>query len=771
MSSRPEPAPWSLLTALLLGIIFLIIAITALAVVNARPAPPTPTLTPTITNTATLTPSPSPTPTPSTTPTPTHTATITPSPTATHTATLTPTPLPPPTLTPERPDAEDTHYHLADWQPDDLPRAVALLRTYPKSLPASKNSPALQYAAAHAAALLQADALLRFPDVPALPWLLGKALDLQHSANPQTADAYAQAFQQALQNPTLTLQNLPDWFARLTGLHLYLQPLPENATLLEIVAPEANVYLLMDGEQVYPLQAHFAADQAGESQFTKGDLTADGRPEIILWQTGGAPSKELPLPQVFDYSQTPPRGVAFTPQVSFTPGMAYRAAWQVTDGTLHFTATLFDACPTAVDLSYRWDGQFLQDDQATFTPHPAENLTGYCALMVDHAISFWGPDAAIQIMQALLPQWPPQTLADGKPPAADALDEWRYRLGLYALLTGDEETAQEALTLAASQPTTPLSRWIAPANTLLEGYHQPADLYRLCLQVPLCPSRPAFAALVRALGADALRTPLVTLANYGVSVRATGEFDFEGDDHPERWLVLRHHPEDALEFWVLATTPEGRAVAFFVSTVDRNITPLQRFSLLPDAPVVWLGNRAVFSLRRTPQGTPFLHYETPRYYDDLYTEFVLQNMESALFNRSMPAANVQATLQALVSGEHFTCITNPQRCPQAYALLGLAAERAGDERAAVSAYLHIWRKNPKSPYAILARLRLARNPAIPTDTPTPTATFTITPTPTITLTPTITPTPTITNTPDPNASPTPSPSPTLSATPTATSTP
>ncbi len=769
MSSRPAPSAWTLLTALLLGIIFLLIALTGLAALNARPAPPTPTSTPTVTATRTATPSPSSTPTPSNTPRPTSTATATLTPTVTPTPSSTPTPTPPPTLTPERPDADDTHYILADWQAEAVAPAAALLRTYPQSLPASRRSAALEQAAREAAAMLQAEALLRFPAVPALPWQLGRATDLSAAYSPRAAEAYAAALQTALENPLLSLESLPEWLKEQGGAALSLHPLPQAGgdSVLQITTPEGgSIYLLAHQGSLTPLGAHFRSEGRGESRLAFGDLTGDGQAEIVLWQDGvDASLRDAPLPQVFDAAQTPPRRLPFAAEESFTPGMAFQALWQVQEGALRFESTLFEACPTLVRRVYRWDGAYLRLEEAAYQPQPGPETLGYCALMADHAAHFWGPQAAVQVMQSLLPLWPPEKLADGSPPPLDALDEWRYRIGLYALLGGDEETGRAYLTQAAAQPSTPLSRWAEPASRLLEGYRQPADLYRLCLQAPRCEPRPAFARLVHSLGAQAMQTPLVTLAEYGVNIRSTGRHDFDGDGIQERWVVVRHRPGDALEFWVLAPAPQG-AEAFFVAVVERNITPLYTFSHLPGAPVTWLGDRAAFSLRHTPEGTPYLHFETLRYYDDLYTEFVVEDTARGLFNGSLSPGEAQARLQTLTGGERFTCITNPQSCPRAYALLGLAAGLNGDTPAAVSAYLHVWRAYPDSPYAILARLRLERNPAFPTDTPTPTATFTITPTPTPTRTPTITPTPTVTNTPDPNASPTPSPTAAPTATPT-----
>jgi len=82
-------------------------------------------------------------------------------------------------------------------------------------------------------------------------------------------------------------------------------------------------------------------------------------------------------------------------------------------------------------------------------------------------------------------------------------------------------------------------------------------------------------------------------------------------------------------------------------------------------------------------------------------------------------------------------------CDEYYYLLGLTNELLGNERAAIDAFLQLWRDYSKSPFTTLARLKLARSIEPPTETPT--ATLTAYPTglltPGATLFPTLTPRP------------------------------
>jgi hypothetical protein len=46
---------------------------------------------------------------------------------------------------------------------------------------------------------------------------------------------------------------------------------------------------------------------------------------------------------------------------------------------------------------------------------PIQSLLAFCEYSLDHAALFWGPAASAQMMEALLPAWPPEVDVKGLP--------------------------------------------------------------------------------------------------------------------------------------------------------------------------------------------------------------------------------------------------------------------------------------------------------------------------------------------------------------------
>lgn len=745
----------------LLFIIFTLMGITLLILPYTAP-PPLPTHTPTITASPSITVTPSLTPTASNTPPPSSTPTASATATLTPTPSFTPSPTPPPTLTPARPDAQNDNYTLTDWSPERAVFAANLLqgaRLYP------------------AASLAQAEALLRYPDVPTLQWLLGYAQNLARSGDARAADLYAQTAAEALRTRAATLETLAQWFTArqndATVSLVPLAPLPNtiSAYLLSLEDATGGAYVVLSqtetGWQAAPLTALFEPDPATPTQLALGDLTGDGFDEAAIWQQTDQTTGDFRLPQVFDLSVSPPRRLPFGDTATFTAGLEFRAQWNIVGGQLRYAASVFPACPTAVSLAFAWDGTTLQPQDWQYTLAPTPELLGFCQLIANHAADVWGAPAAAQILQQLRPLWPPTTLADGKLPALDALDELRFQLAVTYALLNNLEQARDYAQQIINSPATRSSRWVTPARDLLKTLENPLNLYRNCPQIPFCNPRAALQSLVRNAPPETFDDPLPGLLRYGVTLRATGGFDFNNDGTPERWFTVQHDALSKLEFWILTTAPSGYR-ALYVNTLDVSFPDLQVYLLPDDSPVVWLNRQSPFRMAAHPQsGEPFILWLPAVYTYDLVTEARVATALNALLNGAPPAEIVR-TLDELQKSPQFACITDSEICARFYITRALAAELSGNAPAAIGNYLEVWRKYPNSPYTTYARLKLTRNAQATTQTPEPTPTLS----PTITNTPdpnvTATATATVTHTPNSNATATPSP--TLTQTPTETPT-
>jgi hypothetical protein len=799
-ASQPDktyiPREWTTLATLLLGIIVLMLLVALLIWRLSSPPVFAPLSLPPVTLTPTLTRTPTSTATETATPQPTSTVTRTPFPTSTSTFTPAPTQTPPPTLVAARPDALDTYYSLLRWSPGETNRVIELLEYLPETLPAAarRADDSGYYQAFHAAAIAYGDAMLRFAasDIPTLPWRMARAYHLARAGDEQAAAEYALAIQTILNGGTIRLDGLSNWFTNLQpdlALNIIdLPPSPQHASqyLLEIYGPGGiYLWLVADSSQyrVYPLANLMNYSSPASTSPLDGDLTGSGGVEVILWQTSLASTDVFTLPRVFELSGDAPLELAFQPGDLFTVGLEHRGVWAVQDGALAYNTAAFPACPVEISRMYRWDGRYLTLENASYTLRPPgdPDLLRFCSLVAEHAGLVWGPEAAFQVMEALLPVWPPPTLADGRPPALDALDEWRVKLGVFALLTGREAAGIGYLEEVATSPIIQLSRWQEPARELLRMYRSPVDLYRVCRATDFCDPRLGLAAAVQAYTPERLDA-LEILRQVGVVQRSSGFYDFDHDGQIERWFTVQHRPGSRLEFWIMSQSP-GRMVALFIDTVDTALLTISSFDVPPDlsdrfgfstAPVVWLGAQASFRIEREPvTEIPFVNYQPRIYFYDRLTQRTVRQAEADLFSGTDPET-IRRRLVSLRTNEQLACITNAEICAHYYTILGLASEYLDLEADAVNSYLNVWRRAPASLLTTFARLKVQRDPAAPTQTPmTPTATLTRTPTITRTITPTRTVTPTRTITPTPTITLTPSESytPTVSVTPSVTMTP
>ncbi len=751
--------------------------------------------------TFTFTPSPVPssTPIPSSTWTPLPTLTPSISPTPTTTGTVTPKP-PPPTLTPARPREEAEAFEIAEWLPQDFNYVIALAEDYPNTLPEDQRGPNNRdyYAAYSYATILQDEALLQYPNAFEAPnWDWELAYNLARTSNPQAVVRYASLVNAAYNTEGVQIGNLEGWI-RQNDPRLWLETFKRPAIgdnlknqLLKLNAEGGSAYLWLveteNGTTVYPLSSEFNFPEKILPDQYWSDITRDSIEELVIYNPD-APIREIEFPRVFDLNQNPPQKLNFTPNQDFDIGLKNQYLWDSVVGEdggedLRYTATVYPPCPVTIYHTYQWNGTWIERNRTDYGIRPVSGIVSFCELVINQAAWVWGPETAIPLMETLLPDWPPTGTSEPRTYPADAKDEWRYRLGIYNALIGDTITADDYFQDLIDNPTIPGSRWVIPAQKFQTGLESPEGIYQACIPSEFCNQRLAFENMVAAIPPNAPHDILYYLTTLGgVSIRFTYEFDFEGDGNPERYITFRHHPDQKLEFWILAENligAEGKGgyTALFVDTIDVSSPILTRYVTRQGISIVWLNAQQSFTLGRfTGTDEVFTILYPPSYFYSDYTIEAVDSAINALLSGAAPLP-IRGELVALRRSENFACLNNDD-CAYYYYTLGLANQLGLDEAGAVDSYLFIWNEYPNSPFTYMARLKLAYKPGFgppPTFTPTPTNTATATQTPTFTLTPTLThtpgpsPTPTLTNTPGP--SPTPTDTATITPTPTETDTP
>jgi hypothetical protein len=471
--------------------------------------------------------------------------------------------------------------------------------------------------------------------------------------------------------------------------------------------------------------------------------------------------------------------------------MDYKNYWSLkTDqngkNVLAFDTTINPICPLNILQTYHWNGLYFSVKETLIEFDELPDELAACETMIDQAIHYWGPETAAELMETLLPWWPPEFDTDGQPYPPDALDEWKYRLGVYQALAGRFDEAVGLFNEVSTNPTVLSSKWIEPSQTFLAAYQKPEDVYIACRLAPYCDPSHAIRFLGRQIpnNIDALQA----LQDWGVEVVSSGFFDFDDDDESERWFMVRNTPNQKLDFWILA-----RGSGYY-EPINIGIVEARRPTIefideayiadegLKFQPAVLLDGQYSFSMQRFPDSRAPYVVEVPLRKEYPSRFFVpLESYKDGLFSGTSPEV-IQEELENLEDYPGLLC-KGDWTCDEYYYLLGLASELANDEKSAVDAYQQLWLDYSKSPFTQMARLKLSPRGGIPpTALPSPSPSS-ITPvvTPMITWTPassgtpgTITPmltgtlatnTPTITGTP-------PTMTPTLSGTPsTATLTP
>jgi len=696
-------------------------------------------------------------------------------------------------MAPVRPVKYNDRYLFDEWTAVKADELVQMIQGVPSAMypvVRQRNDPGYDQAFSYPAYALR-EALLRFPDAPqAEGWRWMLARDGAYLQDPRSAQVFATLLANAPLNSN-TPGELTAWFdaqqRTFIGEETFSLNVLSTSTgrVLEIIATNgsedsnggsAYLWLPNGANKPVPFASQFDFAKQLHANSVIGELTGDDIPELALdYQV---PTETIIIqPHIFNLGSVVGQ-LALEPVLPLDLGMPYESRWAIIPGPeLRFNGFTFPACPVTIEQGYRWsDNRFNFQGTTTFRVLPNAEELYWCSYMLDHADLHWGPEAVIPLYETLIPLWPPAQDELGRSYPPDARDELRFRLGISYALANQSEMAHSLLDDLIANPTVPESSWITPAIDFLETYKTPGEIYRSCLDAPVCTARSALIALTQLNQTDDPSRMLAYLQRQGVAMRSSGYFDFDGDGEDERWFTVRHDQGMQLEFWILAKAPGG-VQALFVQVQDDGSPQPYYFEPMTSPPIVQFEMGQGFTLNRLADGQPYFTHVETRFLPNTDTIVGLNSAVEALFSGTDPAIIAQE-LVWLTDASNFNC---RDQCDRFLYTLGLALELSGRERDAIDTYIQLWWEHLRSPFTQMARAKLIQLPLGPvfteTSTITPTPTITETPTETNTpdpnATPTITLTPTITSTIDPNATPTETPTitPTMTETPTPSLTP
>ena len=681
---------------------------------------------------------PSTTPRPSWTPPASATITITRTPTPTLTRTLVSS------LTPANPQTANTRYRLVEWSLLAAEHEVEIMTTR-----ADREQNTEWYRAAVYA--LQ-EALLRFPQsINAAAWRWQMAHYQILAGDARAIDTYASLIQAALQTGQARINDLPAWFQRnapelrLSTTVLPAQPGELNRLLIQISGRGYGFIWSLGTPgniQMTPLLNNFDHTNNPRAASLTADLTGDGHPELILYETSYPSQTQFTSPWIFDLTQEPPALMPIQFSLPLELGTEAERLTTILPGDngeneLLLTMRMFPTCPVDITRSFQWDGEKFSIGAMRVEIHPEAELLSWCEIVLDHASLIWAPELTLAVAEPLLGSWPPSVDTAGDPYPEDGLDALRFRVGILHALAGHQAEAIQAIQSIIDQPSTPQSSWIEHAHVFVNTYQQPEDLYQACQLAPGCNLHHAIQEMVRSSGINSPAFARQYLLQHGVVGRTAGYFDFDGDGVDEAWLNLRPTAEGKLEFWILVATTSG-VQAVYVQVFESNAPQPYYHDPDEDPLVIQLERGQGFVMRRDPlTGEAAIQFVDVEYSRPTFIRDELNSITQALFLGVDPAWALAELLETHASPRFAGDCVAYGICARFYYTLGLVYQLTGDQLSAIDWYLTTWWEYPLSPYTLMARLKLELIPATPTSTPT------------------ITQIPTITYTPDPNRTNTP----------------
>lgn len=457
------------------------------------------------------------------------------------------------------------------------------------------------------------------------------------------------------------------------------------------------------------------------------DVTGDGREEILVdHYSGGHVGYTTVI--VFDLSTGEPQAMPFTPLLP--------DRLELWNGSIDYASPLsqgirvfqqLETCDGYVTLLYQWGGAFFEVTDAhieeLYSPYPE------CAGSILSFASDLPPDQARSVLQEALIQYSQPSTSN-----PEMLEELRVLQGLFAAYAGDPTLAASTFREIAGAPLAPQSIWAGAARAFLDAYSSSAALYRACsivnitvayyseyalepVHLYLCSHRAALEHTVANVFAETSLGQLkARLAQVGVQILSDGWFDFDGDNREEWWFVVRHPDERYSELWVSTQSPVG-VRAFFASTLPEGSDLSAPFPhQLPVELLDEWGSPAALEIVRDPRsGEPSLllrDLADPDPIQQALTQF--RQLRDSLISGGDPA-EVYHHLKEL-DGQWAGCpfetedpdgaVHSVYDCASYTYILGLAAELAGDNVAALDYYQSVMADYPDRPLSYLATFKL-----------------------------------------------------------------
>jgi hypothetical protein len=584
-------------------------------------------------------------------------------------------------------------------------------------------------------AFIESEALLRFPDeqqAERWQWDLCYNLALSYtppeSTNAPELPCYSKLIENGLNTGKTDIANVSGWFhtheSRFSFEITSTTP-PPGYTNSHIILLENNAVIWLLGKNgifnATGLMSSMFFYRESDVEFQFIDLTGDNYSELVLNFGRSHCCGAITVQFIYDLSSGTPRRLTFldldgisSNTISDYDSYITALKGDVKPGLL-FKSHLGDPTDQPCNLrkyeKYLWNGnQFeLVENWFGIDPPGKYDDKELCQFAINLASN---PDELSVIVNSIQQIHTPNFFG--------YREVIFFHLGEYYAQSGNWNKASEYFSLVGAEPGDSKSEWKSSAQLFLENSTTENNFYKLCSKISQCDMQNVLKQFIENAKTDSFPLVNESLKELGVSIKASGIFDFDGDNTFEQWLVIQHPGKQSREFWLLVKG-NTKIYALFVTEPTVNKPDISTFSTIAGKYTFELSNQneqTLYSLEKLGiSGQPYI-LPAKKPWDSGDPNQKLYNAQA--FWRQMiddvagkvfigtDFAQENKILLDLENSKEYGCKT--YKCDQLYYLLGLTNELMGEKQAAVNAYLQLWEKYPDSPYTIMARSKLKAIP-------------------------------------------------------------
>jgi len=472
------------------------------------------------------------------------------------------------------------------------------------------------------------------------------------------------------------------------------------------------------------------------------DVTDDGVDEIITNHYRGGHNGSYTY-QVFDITTQPPKPMTFSTKKDGKSveyyGLIHGYPNVKGRTQIQFINPIGGQCKDYQIENFQWSGKSFEliSHEYHFTLPPDTDEFSTCLDWLLGSLSNLDTRDAAAYLEQVITAYHPYAETLG-----DAYIELVLRQAVYYAIDGQTEKARSTVAQVVQNPILSKSIWHEPAERFLQIYQKPADLYRAsaelisctpyrnlvndqntCFPIQLYDTETILNHLLKNIYPSIPMGKIIeSLEASGLKMATEGWFDFDQDGTKELWFTTLRPQNDTYQLWIVVESPKGKTVFnldFYIPNVPEPTIRVKHS--ISHSFYISLAAYRNFELLRDPKNDePYINWLEDHDLDehgkiiraDLakfkeLRQSLLRGDETKSIYDQMVAIDLKYK-DCPFAIEYYEDPAASYDCAAFYYTLAYAAELTGKEEEAVKRYYAIWSVFPKSPFTLLARIKLRR---------------------------------------------------------------